>query len=51
MKKEIEKIRVSIRYIGGYMASGSEEKEFDNTQDAQSYLQVRKCFNKETRHQ
>ena len=51
MKKEIEKIRVSIKYIGGYMAYSSDEKEFDNTQDAQSYLQAHKCYNKETRHQ
>ena len=51
VKKEIEKIRVSIKYIGGYMAYSSDEKEFDNTQDAQSYLQAHKCYNKETRHQ
>lgn len=50
MKRQIEKVRIEITYIGGY-GIGKEEIEFDNTQDAQSYLQVRKCYNKEERHQ
>lgn len=50
MKRQIEKVTVSIDYIGGY-GIGNETKDFDNTQDAQSYLQVKKCYNKEVRHQ
>jgi hypothetical protein len=43
-------VTVSIEYVGGYGINKEEEK-FNNTQDAQSYLQVRKCYNKEERHQ
>jgi len=28
-----------------------QQKSFTNTQDAQSYLQINKCYNKEVRHQ
>lgn len=49
MKREIEVINISITYVGGY-GIGKEEMDFNNTQDAQSYLQVRKCYNKEDRY-
>lgn len=51
MRREIEKVIVSIRYVGGYKGVGCEEEKFDNIQDAQSFLQTRKCWNREVIHQ
>ncbi len=40
-------VSVTIHYEG---YESSEYEDFNNTQDAQSFLQTKKCYNKEKRH-
>lgn len=47
MKKRIKNISVIIDFVDGWTRT----KTFDNTQDAQSFLQTQRCHNKETRYQ
>jgi len=45
--KKIKEVLVIIYYDDGLRQCES----YNNTQDAQSHLQTKKCYNKEKRHQ
>ena len=47
MSKIIKEVFVQIKYEKG----GADTYLANNTQDAQSFLQRKKCYNKEVRHQ
>ena len=49
--KQIKRVMVEILYIDETCNEFTETKCYSNTQDAQSFLQVKKCYNVEKRHQ
>lgn len=51
MGKQIKRVMVEITFLDENCNEFTKTKCYNNTQDAQSFLQTQKCYNTESRHQ